>query len=260
MYRVQLRIVFTVLLILVTSTLYPAVSNSNTETNSHTIESIKKAVTESLCYDVYWAGAWGHGEHYQRGVPLPFKLVVEGEKFYARVAPVGFIGKGQQPMMAERIGIVRGERAVVVTNSEPNMDKIFSTYPLIENTLTIPTDCTPKYDPMTPRKELMIKTILSTIKKQFEHHIKIGIAKYPKYPKELTLIIADFNIDYPETYVIVKETDDIYGVVLHKFSDYDSDEYEREGEYPSAPEFHLSENKIEKVRKYGIIRKIVLDP
>lgn len=257
MYRVQLRIVFTVLLILVTSTLYPAVSISNTETNSHTIESIKKAVTESLCYDIYWAGAWGHGEHYQRGVPLPFKLVVEGEKFYARVAPVGFIGKGQQPMMAERIGIVRGERAVVVTNSEPNMDKIFSTYPLIENTLTIPTDCTPKYDPMTPKKELMIKTIVNTMQKTLSRWVRTGIAKYPQ---KLNLIIADFNIDYPQTYVLVEQTKKVYRVTLHDFENYDSDEYEREGIYPFGEQYNVSEELLIKIRKHGIIRKVTLTP
>lgn len=237
-------------------------------TNAHSVlaveqvESIKEALSRIFCYEMYW-----EGEDYKLDIPLAIETKIEDKKFYVWINDLKVTERSH--IAGFYTGRIKDGKGAVILRYGHNLNitplsylyeshrDYFKSGTIIKDSLTLPTDCTPKFNPMTPQKELMIKTILSTIKKQFEHHIKIGIAKYPK---KLTLIIADFNIDYPETYVIVKETNDIYGMVLHKFSDYDSDEYEREGEYPSAPEFHLSENKIEKIRKHGIIRKIVLEP
>jgi hypothetical protein len=77
---------------------------------------------------------------------------------------------------------------------------------------------------------------------------------------EVTLIIADFNIDYPYTYIMVEPVNEVYRVTLHDPQNYDSDEYEREGEYPFGEEYSVSKELLEKIHKHGIIRKITLTP
>ena len=223
------------------------------------IDRIREAVARSLCYDIYWAGAWGHGENYQRNVPLPLTLVVGEEKFYARIDPIGFVGKDRQPVRVTRIGLDRGRRAVVIANHERDVDLRFSTGPLIEGTLTIPADCTPRYDPPTPEKARKLQTVVSTMQKQLSSLVRMGAARYPP---EITLIVADFNIDYPSTYVLVEPAGDLYTLTLHNPEDYDSNLYEREGEYPLrwvrvAP--HLRD-LLGKIRRHGIIQKILLTP
>jgi len=253
--KVRTTMLFLSLCLFLAATLHSALSAVDAEK----IARIKKAVTDSLCYDVYWAGGWGHGEDYRRGVPLPFKLLIEGEKFYARVDPIGFVGKYRQPMMADRIGFDRGDRAVVVTNYEPDVDRKFLTGSLIEDTLTIPTDCTPRYDPPTPQKERMLQTVVNTMQRELSWLVREGIANYPN---EVTLIIADFNVDYPSTYLLVEPPGNLYTVTLHDPEHYESDKYERGGQYPSRNiqiKPHLKP-LLAKIRKHGIIRKIVLTP
>ncbi len=228
------------------------------EDNGNVTEGIKTAIIRSLCYDVYWAGGWGSGEDYRRGEALPLKLLIEGETFYARIDPIGFFGKNKQPMRAERIGIVRSDQAVVVANSMyGSMDELFATKPIIKDTITIPTDCTPHYDPPTPQKELMLQTVISTMQKQLSDFVRLGIWKYKG---EVTLIISDFNIDYPSAYILVEQTKDVFSVTLHDPQNYDSEEYEQTGEYPFGQVYNTSKSLLIKIRKHGIVRKIVLTP
>jgi len=254
MNRLHLKLLFFIISVsLITGSMQFAVA----EYNGNVVERIKTAIIRSLCYDVYWAGGWGSGEFYRRAEALPLKLFIEGETFYARIDPIGFFGKNKQPMRANRIGIVRSDQAVVVTNSKAGMDELFATKPIIKDTITIPANCTPHYDPTTPKKELMLRAVISTMQKRLSEFVKIGVAKYPR---ELTLIIADFNIDYPSTYILVKQTKELYSVTLHDPQNYDSDEYEQSGEYPFGGVYNKSKSLLAKIRKHGITRKIVLAP
>lgn len=259
LYRVARRALFVSILLVFFSADSPLASDSSSSTPGEKIARIKNAMVKSLCYDVYWAGGWGHGEHYQRGVQLPFKIVIEGEKFYARVDPIGFVGKDRQPARATRIGIDRDGRTVVISNYEKDMEQIFSGSSLIEDALVIPTDCTPHYDPPTPQKERMLQTVVSTMQKQLSSFVRMGAATYPQ---KVTLTIADFNIDYPSTYILVEPPGHLYTVTLHNPQNYESDEYEREGEYPLGEiqvKPHLKP-LLAKIRKHGVIREIVLTP
>jgi hypothetical protein len=139
------------------------------------------------------------------------------------------------------------------------VDRKFAAGPLITDTLTIPTDCTPRYEPLTRQKGRMVETVVSTLQKRLSAWMQRGIATYPR---EVTLNIADFNVDYPSTYILVEPPVELYTATLHKVSDYDSDEYERDGEYPLG-EIRMKphmKDLLEKIRKHGIVRKIVLTP
>jgi hypothetical protein len=214
---------------------------------------IKSAIIRSLCYVVYWGG----GDFYYRtGIPLPTKIKIEGNKFYAKIKDVGKYGKPY--VSAYQVGLLKTAKtggAVVTHNFEIGMDKdlFFKGESVVDDVLTIPTDCTPKYDPMTPKKERMIKTIVNSMKDTFSRWVKTDIAKFPR---ELTLIIADFNIDYPQIYVLVEPMNEFFRVTLHDPQNYDKDD----DEYMFGEEHRMPKSIQEKVRKHGIIRKIVLDP
>jgi hypothetical protein len=214
---------------------------------------IKTAVTRSLCYDVYWGG----GRFYRKGVPLPLKIKIEGTKFYAQLQDVGDLGK--RSVSLYQIGLVRAESAVVTHNFERGLEKRFLDTPVISDVLTIPTDCTPRYDPPAPQKERMLQTVVSTLKKQLSSFVRAGVWKYPS---GVRLTIADFNVDYPSTYILVEPPGHLYSVTLHNPQDYDSDLYERQGEYPFG-EIRVRPHHrplLAKIRKHGIVRKITLTP
>ncbi len=135
----------------------------------------------------------------------------------------------------------------------------FESGAIAKDTLTVPADCTPRYDPATPKKELMVKTVESTMQKLLNHYASRGLAKYPK---EVKIIIADFNMDYPFTYVIVEPVREVYRITLHDWDNYDSDEYERDEEYPTgeATMKSISDEGLAEMRNHGIIRKIAIGP
>ncbi len=214
---------------------------------------IKSAIIHDLCREIYLGG----GKHYKRDVPLPLKIKIEGNKFYAKLEKLGMSPGGHITQLYQ-IGLLKTAKtggAVVTHNFERDIDNRFIDKSVINDTFTIPSDCTPRFDTTTPQKELMLRTIVSTMKNQLGDFVKLGIWKYQG---EVTLIIADFNIDYPETYILVEPMKKVYGVRFHDPENYDSDEYEREGEYPFGEEYSISKELLAKIRKHGIIQKITL--
>ena len=73
------------------------------------------------------------------------------------------------------------------------------------------------------------------------------------------LIIADFNIDYPYTYVIVEPDLKDFLVTLHDIQDYDSEAFEREGSYPFNVLYEISDQIEKKIREHGIIIDVKLE-
>ena len=224
---------------------------------------IKEALSRSLCYELYW-----QGQKYQVGVPLPLDIKIQQERFLAWIDDLK-VAQGVR-MSGFFIGRVKDGKGVALLDRGYNVD-VSPQVPgyaedrrhfvggTMKDTLTIPTDCTPRYDPPTPQKERKLQTVVTTMQKQLSSFVRIGAAKYPR---EITLIIADFNIDYPRTYVLVKPPGELYTVTLHNRQDYDDDLYEREGEYPLGSlrvTPHLKD-LLAKIHKHGIIRKIVLTP
>ena len=222
------------------------------------MERIQRAVVSSLCYDIYWQGDFGSGENYRRAEPLPFVLVLRGEKFYMRIMPVGVLPNGQ-PFEARRVGLDRLDRTIVASNSAYEWERVFADGPWIQGRLMIPRDCTPHYASSTPQKERMLATVLSTMERTLS---RFRQREPMKYPRTLDLVIADFNVEYPMTYVLVDSEHAVYTIALHNAQDFDSDAYEREGIYPVGYRVIGPHTKelIEKIRKHGIRRAIVLSP
>ena len=226
--------------------LSPASSSADDRTRQ--IELIKEAVIRYICYDEYWLG----GMPYKKNEPLTMKILIfDEERFYSVVEDALYLYG--IVISSYQVGLLRPDSAVVTHNFEMDMRRRLAEEPVITTTLTVPPDCTPRYDPPTPRKKLMLRTIVNTIYKTTRNWREKGLVDYPC---ELTLIIADFNIDYLYTYILVEETNDLFKVTLHNPRDYDSDEYERSGWYPRGMVHVKPKSLLEKVRRHGIKKEI----
>jgi len=241
---------------------------------------VKNAVVRYSCFQVYW-----HGWNRKQGTPLPLQLRIEGDEHLSLPYEIKADGKrfiawikGVEFHRGNRIdqfltGRVSNDSAAIILSEGYNADlrppvpghaenrSRFKGSQVITDTLTIPTDCTPRYDSPTPQKERMLRAVVTTMEKRLSSFVRTGAAQYPK---EVTLIIADFNVDYPSTYILVDLPGELYtySVTLHDPQDYDSDQYEREGEYPFGNIRIKPEHKelLAKIRKHGIVRKIILAP
>jgi len=166
------------------------------------------------------------------------------------------------------IGTINNGSAVVISSEGYNADLQprpqgygenrfrFEGGQVITDAVTLPTDCAPQYDPPTPEKERMLRTVVDTIQWQLEEFVRLGVASYPR---ALTLIVANFNVDYPSTYVLVESPRELFKVDLQHpqhFDDVKSYKYLYPvGEIPIEPHH---EDLLVKIHKHGIVRTPVL--
>lgn len=115
--------------------------------------------------------------------------------------------------------------------------------------MLMPADCTPRYDASTPKKRWMIQQIVDTIRYIYTFDDKRG-HKISRVPV-LTLIIANFNVDYPETLVLVEPFGEVFRLTLHGPLHYDE-----RGGYTWVQIFHPSHDDIEAIRQNGITKRI----
>lgn len=227
---------------------------------------VKDAIIRSICHEVYW-----DEQRYRLGAVLPLEIKMEGARFYAWVEHLEVSKRNRMSFFYE--GRIKEGKGAVISRTGYNMNitdwtpaSRFFEYrshfdkDAVKTTLETPRDCAPRYDPPTPQKERMVETVVSTMRIQMSDYVRRG---FVKYPKEITIVIADFNVDYPWTYVLVEGPGKLYyWVILHSGRDYDSDQWEREGEYPftSIEIEPVDKSRLAKIRRHGIRRKIVLDP
>ncbi len=227
------------------------------------LDSVKQALVRNICFDVYW---WGSA--YPMGTSLSLEVKTERYRFYAFVEDP----TKKFPMSYFYAGRIKEGTAAVIYRNGYNVsltplpgvyleDRRHFDKDVIKETLVTPTDCTPNYDPPTRQKERMVKTVVSTMQKELSWLVRAG---FVKFQKEATILIADFNVDYLWTHILVDRPREryMYTVTLHDSQDYDSDWYEREGQYPfkSIRIEPGHKNLLAKIRKHGIVRKIILTP
>ena len=220
------------------------------------IIAIKDAVSKWLCFDKYWC--WGP---YELGKILQITIKIDGDKFYVWIDDLYISDKVR--MVGYYEGRTKdGQTAVVLREAFDSNFKsaylystrnsIFIGGSVIKTNLSIPMDCTPHYDNTTKDKELMIATIVNTIKNRLNHPMHINGTDNDA---KREIIIADFNVDYPWTSVFVESTNTVYDVTLHDLDDYFGHMFEKEGFYPVGINNEPTELLIDRIKKHGIIRK-----
>jgi hypothetical protein len=227
---------------------------------------VKEAITRSICREVFWEGA-----QFRLGRSLPLEVKFEGKKFYVWIVDLTDAKNIRTSYFYE--GLIKDRKAIVIFVTGHNMASKRSPTPqllaerrkfedgAIKEKFTTPTHCFLDIDPLTPEKTRMIETVVSTMQKQLGAYRRQGIESYPS---EVSIIIADFNVDYPYTYVLVNKpgSSELDVVTLHDYDDWESDKYERDGAYPLVNRRIGPEHKelLAKIQKNGIARKIIITP
>jgi hypothetical protein len=242
---------------------------------------IDVALKRRLCFEVYW---WGSGD-YRRGVPLAVNAIIDRDWFYARIEKLRpGLGPEAEPWTGLYEGTLNSQGARVVTNSaspeskfwdegvvgtfKPWLRQWFAERPTISLDVIIPADCSPRYDPPSAEKDRMMANVVASVQRALEGFAARRAGGFPPYPNQVHVLIADFNIDYPNTYVLIEEPLEFYSVALHEPNGTDEKAYQREGNYiaGSAITGTLSEEDIRAeearlaglIRAHGIPRTIVL--
>ncbi len=202
----------------------------------------------------------GEDDYLVNGFIVRMKFSVSPEKRPQKKKEVHFAAFFEGRIKDGKGAIAKYEGYNTIAGPFPEFRKFkkrFTSGSVMKDTLTIPADCAPRYDPPTPQKEQMVKTVVSTMKMLLNGYSRDGISKYPP---EVKIVIADFNTDYPYTYVLVEPAKELYTVVFHDPEDYDNDEYGRDGEYGTGEEYHLYTYILTQIRENGIVRKIAITP
>jgi hypothetical protein len=231
---------------------------------------ITQALERRLSYEVYW---WDSRD-YKQGVPLSFKLLITGNEFYALIEGLTIRADGER-WTALYVGADGGPRALVIKNFgfpqaqfQERLDTLdlgdvareFSAGDARDETLTIPTDCTPRYDPPTPEKQHMLDAVVRTMQREVTVYSPPRTPAELGNPKTVTFIIGDFNVDYPWVYVFVEQPEAVYELALHDPDGRDEAAYQSRSEYLYRTIESKSERDrlIPKIRAQGITRTIVL--
>ena len=239
---------------------------------------VKRAVSRWLCWDKYWG--WG-GCSLGRVVPAEIKLeknifyvwidnIVVTDKVRMAAFYEGRIRNRQasvilreafglslhrephSPMKKKKGSFQSGGQAITGPSLLERRKRLFESGSIISTHISIPAYCTPHFEAATPEKELMIATVTRTVKRQLAI-----LAKHSAIiPPHLNMIIANFNVDYPSTYVFVEELNQVYVITLHDVADYGSHAFEKTGYYPFGELYEPSEVLISRIKRNGIVKEI----
>lgn len=132
----------------------------------------KRALERWICYDDYW-----RGRTFSPGSYIPIEVKLDREKF--EIMASGDISNGDSKAFYFYTGRIKNNDAAIIYmtgyTTDPIGGGVWSQVlekrkQVIENGepykdfVIMPTDCKPEYDPTSPRKESMIRTIVSTVK------------------------------------------------------------------------------------------------
>lgn len=223
---------------------------------------VKAAVERMLCFNDYW-----NARILDPGSYLSLDIRLNQGQFRVEVCGPLAAGPGLGHMFYT--GRIRdGEAAIAYMSAYTTADvtgkdtggssferdrKEVETWELHKDHMIMPVDCTPRYDASTPQKEQMMRLVVDTVRRAYTNDRRPGheVSRVPK----LKLIIADFNIDYPATDVIVEPFGEMLTIALHDPLNYDREDYETYG-YTWREIFDAGPEAFEAVRQHGIIKEI----
>ncbi len=220
----------------------------------------KEAVERRLCFEVYW---WDR--HYQQGVPLPVKIIVDGAEFQVRVDDIE-VDRGGKRWFGRYDGTIHNGRAMVRTSSNFPMVPGAAEAPsdfgskspggeVFDDTLTIPLNCVPR-GTLSSEKTRIIETAVGTMQEMISRRSSEAETRASGV---ITVTIGDFDVDYPSLYVLVKPLGKVYEVTIHDPEAQDDAAYQGSGHYlfrelTNAAEARRVEKKI---LRHGVTSTVI---
>jgi len=227
-------------------------------------KSIMSAIDGRICYETFW---WNR-DTFKLGTTVQFTTRQVGNATYAWSNDLSRIPNVSEWANFYTIYSLRGQPTVVesfgynvsvmhnVAIFQQQKSLVFA--PGSETLeLHVPKNCTPKFSKTTELKQEIISAILASIENE--------LATLNRYagsncPNQLSIIIADFNTDYPEALVLIPKTREVFWVALFDTSDPQSNAFLRNMAYLVYQEndFSVVNRLIPKILKYGFAYNINL--
>jgi hypothetical protein len=220
---------------------------------------IRNGIISDICREVFW-----YESPYPLGKSLPLQVKIYNGHFVAFVKRLSsFQG---EPVSYYYKGLLESSKAIVTNVQAPN-DRLNLSPPdfwvnvpappktvFTDTVLTLPSTCPSSLEPSNPTKQKMVETVFKTVYWLLKRD-KISGSPW-------TIFVADFNVDYPGTYVLIEgnQSRNLIYVNLHDPKDWESKEY------LSGPYLYVErriypnyKDWFSKIRKHAIIRKINLN-
>jgi hypothetical protein len=224
--------------------------------------SIFLAIQKYQCFREYWGG-FTSARHV---LPVTFKK--DGQIAYVRVE--GFDDALSRAHMVRFMSVYTAHgRSWVGSNEGFNMQipgrstkyqedqEQFSGPKIKTARLQLLSNCTPESDSEPNLRHRIFRAIESTMSHQLSLFNKLAGRHFPQKSQ---IVIGDFDLDYPSTFVLIKNTNEVWNVSLydsvHPLSDADLNA----GWFPSQQIYDPGETSAlqDKIIKYGTVRDIVL--
>ena len=171
-----------------------------------TTESSINAIERRLCLEIFW---WGQ-QSFQAGGQVDVALKINQDGANAWVEGAGnsagvsrwadFFSIVPSPAGEVRVMSSFGynvDRMRGTSDFERRRDLVFSGD--VKNVkINLPKYCSPKYAPETPLKRQMVNIIVASVKNYIMYSVKF---EKITYPEKLNIVIANFDPDYPETFI-----------------------------------------------------------
>ena len=225
------------------------------------IAAVTRAIQRYVCFQAFWNAR----DQYRLGHSVTVTLHYEPDKVYAWSESLStvqhvkawadffvVVGRGDQVLVSDLTGF-----NVDNMREEPNFKRdksLVFTDPSRETSILLPANCTPHLLPTEPLKTRMLDVVEKTIANQL---LSVDNDKV-KPGSNVKIIIAEFDTDYPWTYVFVPETNEMWIVSLRGKSDPFGDQAISAGEYPSGLVYNKDwiETLKGKLAAFGIVRQI----
>lgn len=228
-------------------------------------EAVTGAIEQRICFEDFW---WNR-DSFRLGKTVPLTLRTDGDKTYVWSEALSVVPGA--PRWANYFSVfTKDDRTVVGSSYGYNLDsvrgtadfekkraQVFGGGKIEKIELRVPADCTPHFTQETPLKVQMLKVVETTMAKELTLLNKNGGAHYPR---QIRIVIANFNTDYPETQVFIPSMEQVFHVALQDAADPLSDKFLKQGEYPIMPEYDKQAVKAlgDKIDQYGIVREITI--
>ena len=234
---------------------------------------ILKAIANEICYENFWDG----NQFYRYGSTVSIALhqvddvtYAWGDSLYSTPSYVRWtasymIYKKGDNFIAESVPgyNIKDESAATIFRQKL---LALQTATPINVKMKIPADCTPHFQPDTPEKIQMLNKLTKSVADAIDAWQKLPY--YPEkktYPNPLKIIIANFNLDYPGTHILIPATREVLGAVFladsqNPFNQSVYDDYQVVPVIPNEGETYedVYRGWSPQIEKYGIVREINL--
>ena len=235
-------------------------------------DAVLEAVRRYVCFEVYWMLSRAP---FEPGQTVPVTIRKDSEIAYLWIE--GLVrGRSDGSPLSNyyKIHMYEGEAGVLeskVTSGDSKAEHERAEFKELRNQvfrgatqtaqLTMPKDCTPRYGKTTPLKQRKLMAVDRAMARLFQEEMIpfwrfAGPADGKADRKKVKIVIADFNVDYPSTFVLVPSMGKVWLMGLRDSSDSRDEARLDEGEYWVEPGWieYTTEDFKRKILKHGVVR------